>query len=246
MTVVKLSPAQNPLNAEIEKLSAGGPQLPPTFNPSDIQLRGLINGGWPLHIEYELGQPGTVTLTVSVDGFPPFIAEFRGMQAGRHEELLHLPRELGGLNVATYAIKAVDDTPGAAGLESFVLLSLAVGNSVGSSGLYRLSFQPRDVRVARNRPSHKVTYSFQTRRPFSGGANADIYRVDGLSEVRVGRQSYDRKLKAGETVTGSWDCMRDGEPSLGRHQLLVQAWFTIRDGDGSFALAQSSPVVVRR
>lgn len=240
-------PADDPAERrrlEFEKLSREGPQFPATFKPNDFQFRAFVKGGWPLFLDYELAQPGTITVAVLVEGFPPLVYEFRGMSVGRHEEYIKLPDILGGLGVGSYAVRAVTDAPPADEPEAFVLRSFTAGDrAVGSSGLDRVTFTPRDVQLVSDQPCTTVAYSFRALRPFSGGAEADIRLTDGGSSVRAASQSY-AGLGAGETVNGSWDCRRDGRPSMGSHRLWVKAWFTSADS-GSFGLANSSQVRVR-
>jgi hypothetical protein len=112
-------------------------------------------------------------------------------------------------------------------------------------GLAGITFTPRDIRLRGDRPSTNATYSFRITVPFKGGARADVKLIHGGTSTLVSSQSYRRRLDVGETLNGFWDCMKDGLPSLGRHELLVRAWFTIQSG-GKWSLAHSDPLVVRR
>ena len=111
-------------------------------------------------------------------------------------------------------------------------------------GISRLIFTPRDIRVVGGRPNANAAYSFSVTLPFNGGAEAQVLLLDGGSSARVSRQAFNRRLEAGETINGTWDCMRDGSPSLGRHRLYVKAWYTIQAG-GKWSFLSSDPVVVR-
>lgn len=271
-------------DAEIEKLSKEGPQFPDTFALNDIEFRAFLDDGWWLDFVYKLARPGIVTLTITVDGFPPMAQEFR-MGAGWHEEFIQLYNPTGRLNAATYSIKAAPDGPPAPDEDAFTLLSLAAGAPSGSSssggrpafrpahaapirgariadaayefdasplhagvplGLADLSFMPREIRVHGGRPSSEATYSFRTTAPFDGGARADVRLTEGGTSTRVSSGIFDRRLEAGETLTGTWACTRekDGAPSLGRHVLFLKAWYTVQAG-GKWSVLNSSPVRVR-
>jgi hypothetical protein len=227
-----------------KKLSKGGPNIAATLNPSDFTFDAFVHGGWPLYFDYEIEQPGHVKLTIKVVKAGSFTYDFNKRSAGRYGELITLPSDLAsGTAVAAYSIKAVsDDTPGATFIP-FTFYALAVGRSVGSSGLTQLLFSPREVRMIGGRPAARASYSFSAIRRFSGGARADIRLMSGGLSKRVGGKSFERAIAPGETVSGAWDCKKGGKPSLGRHKLFVKAWFTLQDS-GSWALAQSQESVM--
>lgn len=219
------------------------PAIAATFNPSDFTFDALVQSNWPLFFDYEIEQPGQVTLIIKVKNGGSVTYVFK-RSAGRHDELIMLPPNLASeIAVASYSIKAVsDDTPGAIPI-SININALAVGMAVGSSGLTQLLFSPREVRTIGGRPATHASYSFRAIRRFSGGARADIRLVSGGVSKRVGGKSFERAIAPGETVSGAWDCKRGGKPSLGRHKLFVKAWFTLQDS-GSWAIAQSQESVM--
>lgn len=230
--------------AEVKKLSKAGPNIAATFNPNDFTFNAFVHGGWPLYFDYEIEQPGLVRLTIKVAKAGSFTYDFNKRSAGRYDEVITIPSNLAsGIAVAAYSIKAVsDDTPGAT-LIPFTLYALAVGKAVGSSGLTQLLFGPREVRIIGGRPATSASYSFRAIRRFSGGAQAEIRLVSGGHSRRVDSKSFERAVAPGETISGAWNCRKDGKPSLGRHKLFVKAWFTLQDS-GSWALAQSQESVM--
>jgi hypothetical protein len=266
--------------AELKKLLTDGPDVPNVYDLKNFSFKAvLFKEGW-LDFVYTLTQPGTVTLTILVEGLPPLVHEFR-MNTGWHEELIQLPNPSGEFGVATYSIKAVTDTPPPDDVNPFTFLSLTAGKFSSAQGdrlpfpqpypapvrgarltnaaygfnpaphratvplgLAGVTFAPRDILLRQGRPSTNAAYSFRTTLPFSGGARADVRRTEGGTSTLVGQKSYRGGLKAGETINGSWDCMKNGVPSLGRHVLFVRAWFTTQGG-GKWSLAHSAPVVVR-
>ena len=225
---------------EVQELSINGPQFPATLNLRDLKFKAFVMGNGPLFLDYELEQPGHVILLITVKRKLPYIYMFPETSVGRHEKLIKLPGYLGdGPLVATYSIKAVSERM--FGLVPLVIHAFAVGEeAVGSSGLDRVSFEPRNVNVVRGVPDRNATYSFRAIRPFSGGADADIRRISGSSATSVSVQHYSRRIERDETITGVWDCKRDRTPSVGRHKLLVKAWFTVQDrGASSFVFSPS-------
>jgi hypothetical protein len=183
-----------------------------------------------------------VILIITVKRKLPFVYIFPETSVGLHEELIQLPAYLGdNPSVASYSIKAVSERM--FGLAPLIIHAFAVGEeAVGSSGIDRVSFEPRNVNVVRGLPERNATYSFRAIRPFSGGATADIRRINGSSAVMVSAQLYNRRIERDETISGEWDCKRGGTPSLGKHKLFVKAWFTIQNG-GAFALVFSPSLV---
>jgi hypothetical protein len=225
---------------EVQELSINGPQFPATLNLSDLKFKAFVMGNGPLFLDYELEQPGHVILLITVKRKLPYIYRFPETRVGRHEKLIKLPAYFGdGPLVATYSIKAVSERM--FGLVPLIIHAFAVGEeAVGSSGLGRVSFEPRNINVVRGVPDRNATYSFRAVRPFSGGADADIRRINGSSATSVSVQHYSRRIERDETITGVWDCKRDRTPSVGRHKLLVKAWFTVQDrGASSFVFSPS-------
>lgn len=230
---------------EVQELSVNGPQFQSTLNLSDLKFKAFVMGNGPLFLDYELEQPGHVILLITVKKKLPYIYMFPETSVGRHEKLIKLPAYLGnGPRVATYSIKAVSES--LFGLVPLIIHAFAVGEeAVGSSGIDRVSFEPRNVNVVRGVPDGNATYSFRAIRPFSGGADADIRRISGSSATSVSVQHYSRRIERDETITGAWDCRRDRTPSIGRHKLLVKAWFTVQDSGASSFVFSPSLVDVR-
>jgi hypothetical protein len=230
---------------EVQELSVNGPQFSATLNLSDLKFKAFVMGNGPLFLDYELERPGHVILLITVKKKLPYIYMFPETSVGRHEKLIKLPAYLGnGPLVATYSIKAVSER--LFGLVPLIIHAFAVGEeAVGSSGLDRVNFEPRNVNVVRGVPERNATYSFRAIRPFSGGADADIRRISGSSATSVSVQHYSRRIERDETITGVWDCKRDRTPSVGRHKLLVKAWFTVQDGGASSFVFSPSLVNVQ-
>jgi hypothetical protein len=230
---------------EVQELSINGPQFPATLNLSNLKFKAFAMGNAPLFLDYELEQPGHVILIITVKRKLPFIYRFPETSAGRHEKLIKLPAYLGnGPLVATYSIKAVSER--LFGLVPLVIHAFAVGEeAVGSSGLDRVSFEPRNVKIVSGQPDTNATYSFRAVRPFSGGANADIRRISGSSAASVSAQPYNRRIERYETITGTWDCKKAGKPSSGKHKLFVKAWFTVQNGGASAFVFSPSLVDVK-
>jgi hypothetical protein len=110
-------------------------------------------------------------------------------------------------------------------------------------GIEDVTFTPRDIRVVKGRPSRSAAYSFRSTLPFSDAAAMVRLTENGHSTL-VNSHSFDRMIQAGETVSGDWDGMRDGSPSLGSHKLFIRAWRTReRNGGWSFASSYESVLV---
>jgi hypothetical protein len=236
-------------DSDAKNISENGPQFSDNINPSDFKFKAFLKGGWPVFFEYELTQPGHVTLTITAKKAPPFTHVFKETSPGRHAEFVQLPPELGAETiVATYAIKATSDlSPGAALVPLDIIGFTAGDKAVGSSGLDHIVFQPRSVQVIGGRAATNAAYSFHTIRPFSGGARVEVRLVDSSGKhKRVSEQQLNRALAPDETINGLWDCRKGSSPSLGSHKLYAFAWFTIQEGgDQSFGIAPSTVLVQR-
>lgn len=170
-------------DAEAEELSKTGPQFADTFDLNDFKFKALLNNGWWLDFVYTLTQPGTVTVTVFVDGLPVLVQDFR-MNAGWHEELIRLPNPSGNLGVATYSIKAVTDEPPAAEVIPFTVLSMAAGELASASALGdRLDFPPTDAAPLRGAHLTNAVYGFDAAPHASGAAPRGINVPLGLERV---------------------------------------------------------------
>lgn len=60
-----------------------GPQFPSRYDPSDFSFRALVNTNWPMAVEYELEQQGTVVITIKVMGAPDFTQRLTGDGMGK-------------------------------------------------------------------------------------------------------------------------------------------------------------------
>jgi hypothetical protein len=117
----------------LEKLSSEGPLFPDTFDLNNIKFQAFLKSGWTLDFVYELTQPATIVVTVELRGYLPQVHEFKGMHPGRHEESVPLPDVPGGLQAATYSIKAVTVEPAAPDTIPFTLISMTAGEARAAS-----------------------------------------------------------------------------------------------------------------
>lgn len=120
--------------AELDSLSRNGPVILSDHAGDEIRIRGLFKWDWSVNIVYELTRPGTVTLTIAVDGheqlvsltFPPQSVNAIHMLTAmmQHNCLKDLP---GGIVGATYSIKAVSDMPSTSGEPLLTIRAIAAG-----------------------------------------------------------------------------------------------------------------------
>ncbi|HEV3471122.1 MAG TPA: hypothetical protein VG148_17495 [Pyrinomonadaceae bacterium] len=241
--IARRAASRSDSDAEAEKLSEEGPQLPDSFSPSDLRLVAFLTGNWPLFIAYELEEPGVVTLTIEAEGFPPFVHEFGGTRPGRHEEMLRLPAAFGRKpRVAAYALRALSDrTPSAQPVPLHLHAFGAGDKAVGSSGFDRVSFLPDRVVSGQQ---ERASYSFHAIRDFNK-ASADFMRLGRGSRRQivaqlVDRVSYRSGIRSGQTVSGEWNCQPGSRPSVGIHELYVRGWRGVGEG-GDWMITSSVP-----
>lgn len=132
--VTRRAAAQLTSQAELEALSRYGPAIPSDLTGDEIRFRGLFKWDWSLNVIYELTQPGTVTLTISVDSHNHLISHITPRQtkdgihvlsaAMKHACKIPLP---GGIGGATYSIKALPDKPPAPGEPALIIRAIAAG-----------------------------------------------------------------------------------------------------------------------
>ena len=154
--------------AELDELSQNGPTIPTEFNGNEIEFRGLFKWDWAVNVVYELTQPGTVTLTVAVDGHHHIISHTYPrliqnkitalMAEMQHECTIPLPRGIGG---ATYTIKAVTEKPPAPGEPALIIRAIAAGpiDLTGSPDA-RVVSPPEDFSRLRGARMMKAAYGF--------------------------------------------------------------------------------------
>jgi hypothetical protein len=163
------APRQLTSQAELDELSRNGPTIPAEFKGNEIEFRGLFKWDWAFNVVYELTQPGTVTLTVAVDGHHHIISHTYPRLTQnrisvltaemRHVCRIPLPRGIGG---ATYSIKAVtEEKPPTPGEPALIIRAIAAGPvELNSAPDDRIVSPPEDFVGLRGARLMKAAYGF--------------------------------------------------------------------------------------
>lgn len=231
------------------QLLRDGPQLPTSFNTSAMGIRGLARGGWPIVVDYEQTQPGTVQLRIAIPGAEVVTYRLNQFGLGRHVLKFVLPPFLGdGLRPALIAITATNPDKPAETLDGFKVYGIGIGpRAVGSVAVDRLEFAPGTVSVGQGQTAG---YGFHSKSAFDNAA-VEFMRVsqtpDGLHASYVNGRRIRSGIRQDAWVESDdadrWDG-HDAEQrvSEGRHQLQVRVW----DDGGDWIGAWSDSLVTVR
>ena len=238
-----------PVDHDTQRLSDDGPQFPETFSTSDFSVKAFVKGGWPVFIAYELEQPGVVTLQINFLSpqfvhCPAYFHTFGGRRTGHYEEVFPLPEKYADEPqplASLYTVKAMSDlTPQARRVPLHLRAFGAGPKAVGSSGFDWVKFEPGRV-VARQH--ERASYSFHAIRYFPK-ATADFLRLqrgrDGEIVARLVGRNWHGQVHNNDVVNGYWDCLMDGQTSVGLHELYVRGWRSLGEG-GDWMVTSSVP-----
>ncbi|HKB67242.1 MAG TPA: hypothetical protein VKC61_15410 [Pyrinomonadaceae bacterium] len=139
-TFDSLAPAE-----QVIVLTKRGPRFPVEYDASDLSMRVLIKGGWPVVVDYGLQADGFATLSIGVDGFKLIGRKLRPEE--RSQIKIMLPDEFGtDFRVAKLHIKAVTNDGRPA---EFHLFGFAMGQK-GVQALRRVNQPESTVQLAMN------------------------------------------------------------------------------------------------
>lgn len=215
----------------VRKLLREGPQLPARFNASAFGVRGLLQGGWPIVVDYEQFVPGAVHLRIAIPKSDIVTYRLDQFGLGRHVLKFNLPEFLGkGLKPAVVALTAVDPVTQKETLEGFKVHGLGIGpRAVGSVAVDQLAFTPGKVSVGRGQTA---AYSFHSKSDFDNAAVEFMQVVqhpDGLHKSLVNGRRIGAGVRGDSWVESADNERWDGRDSRdriseGTHQLQVRVW----------------------
>lgn len=139
-TFDSLAPAE-----QVIVLSKRGPRFPVEYDASDLSMRVLIKGGWPVVVDYGLQADAFASLSIGVDGFKLIGRKLR--PEDRSQLNIRLPDEFGpDFRVAKLHIHAVTNDGRPA---EFHLFGFAMGQK-GVQALRRVNQPESAVQLAMN------------------------------------------------------------------------------------------------
>lgn len=225
-----------PDSGKIKILKEEGPQLPVSLALNSFSITGLVKGGWPIIMDFSLSSPGTVQVTISVQGVPEiYTFMLSHNQTGRRQVKWDLPEQLGDdLRPALITVAATDETKSA-----FDMLGIGVGpRAIGSVAIDQLLFGPDKIRAS-SRDTAK--YRFFSHSDFEK-VSAEFRKLDsGNTYVFVNAQPIEGGVSAkrwvGLSELRSWDGFdTQKQLSQGIHRLLVRTWHS--EGDWVTSLSK--------
>jgi hypothetical protein len=212
-------------------LLSAGPSFPAEFSMSCLPVRGLVQGGWPMVVDYALGGAGKVSVEIHLEeGGAPFVQRLDG-GPGRHLSRFDLPASLGARpRPALVLVRADEDRGGPPAPAQVQLYGLGAGpRAVGSVAIDQVDFSPQNLRRSAR---ETASYTFFARSDFNRLA-VGVLRVhggEGVIKVSLAREypfdgGVSRGTWFGRGERRSWDGSdARNQPSLGAHILQVRAW----------------------
>src|SRR5271170_4710619 len=76
--VIDLGSWMHARNKPEAQLSRNGPKMPDQFNMSGFSIAAFVQAGWPLVVDHVLSNVGELSISVQVEGLPPFNYRIRG------------------------------------------------------------------------------------------------------------------------------------------------------------------------
>jgi hypothetical protein len=212
--------------------------LPDEFKMSSMALMGLVQGNWPMVIDFEPGRAGEVQLYINARGAQEiFSLPLNSGQTGRRLVVLTLPPELGPEpQPAAIALIATDGTSNKTLIPLQVYAIGAGPRAVGSVSIDQILFSPDTIHVSKG---EKALYRFYSHSDFDN-LSVEFVKVDRNS-LEGDRRLVDAVKFPGGVRRDSWigkapDGRRDwsgfteqNQMSEGDHKLRVRVWH--QEGD---------------
>jgi len=236
-------------------LAEEGPQVPPAFTMNSFTVIGLVQGNWPVVLDYQAEQPTSLLVEVCT-AEESFQYRLNVTEKGRQWHLFRLPARFGDRpKPGAIKILATEEVRDEKGLASFQIYGLGVGpKAIGSIAIDQLDFQLDE--------NQKVAfYSYIAHQSFNT-VSPEILRLQrnatatGIQVERIWWRDKEHLLRGisaspDPQPRDNWDC-KEGRPwpeqagqvSVGPHLLQVRAWFGPQDTDKSWVVVWSNHVIV--
>jgi hypothetical protein len=226
----------------LSKLEKVGPMFPATaYSMSDFSVEGVVQGDWPIVIDYELEADSTAEVTISInEGGKKIAIPLTSTNGERKDVESRLPKAFGDKQqLGVISFKAFKNGPEPRVPADFFLYGLGFGyKAVGSMVLVQLKFKPDSIRP---KLKEKASYSFKSLSDFNSVTTEFKLATRARDGSTHSQLAYSKEFKdgvrQGQTVAGDWDGKNSkGQISVGPHQFHVRAWRTLKSGaDWAFA-----------
>jgi hypothetical protein len=227
-----LPPQDTPPDPVTQRLLDNGPEFLMPFSMSAFAMHGLVKGGWPMVIDFELRAHGFVNLRISAPASDIVTFRLDTLGLGRHVVQFTLPAEILGdqRKPALIAVTATADAEGKNTIGPFQVYGLGVGpKAVGSVAINGVSFGPPEIQTASGKTA---SYSFFSLSDFAK-VSVEFMRMneepDGSRFFDVSQQEITGGVRQqqwiGKPEPRTWGGKdARGAVSLGFHKLRVRVW----------------------
>ncbi len=207
-----------------------------------IRFRGLVRGGAPLVVDFELARDGYLELEIKTKNVRRLkTLRFPAKAGVREIAVQKLPVDFDVWQTGRLTVSAFDDS----GQETdYRFFGIGVGErAVGSTGIYQVTFEPsviRKVEPSVIRATESAAWGFRAKHDFER-AGVVVYRWHDDAGYWQESRSLDTPClpERGKRCEGNWDG-NDGEGTLppGPHLVAVKAWQSEHDKDWIFAISE--------
>lgn len=215
---------------------AEGPGFDARYSNSCMPIRCLVQGGWPMVVDYSPDGQSTTTIELHVQGQPkPIIYALRNNR-GRHLMKFELPASIGNSSrPAVMLVRSMRNQPGERGLGHARIHGLGAGpRAVGSVAIQQVDFRPP---VIQRSAQQQASYSFLSKSDFNH-FSVGVLRIDGVDgQIKVDQArefSFAGGISRGTVFGRAPERFWDGtdaasKPSVGNHLIQVRAWMSSRN-----------------
>jgi hypothetical protein len=223
-----------------EKLGNKGPQVPKEFDMNGFVMKGLVQGNWPIALDFMIDSPGFAQVDITA-GKKHFLVRMHNDPNRRGIAKIHLPKYFGTKpQIATYNIRSMPVAGSNDRAPRLRVYGFGAGEkAVGSVAIYQLTFQPATIHP---KAQEVADYGFHAHSAFDSVKAGFIFTTlhnDGSVLVQKDQEQELSPVPEGERAKGTWK----GDPSkAGEHMLQIRAWRGLQSG-GDWVVAWSPEIV---
>lgn len=215
---------------------AEGPGFDARYSNSCMPIRCLVQGGWPMVVDYSPDGQSITTIELHVQGqSKPVVFELVN-NPGRRLMMFKLPASIGDSSrPAVMLVRSMRNKPGERGPGHARIHGLGAGpRAVGSVAIQQVDFRPP---VIQRSALQQARYSFLSKSDFNHFA-VGVLRIDGADgQIKVGLArefgfagGISRGTLFGRAPERLWDGTDAGnKASIGNHIIQVRAWMSSRN-----------------
>ena len=226
-------------HATPEKLGNKGPQVPKEFDMNGFVMKGLVQGNWPIVLDFMIDSPGFAQVDITA-GKRHFLVRMHNDPNQRGYAKIRLPKYFGSKpQIATYNVRSMPVAGSKDPAPRLRVYGFGAGEkAVGSVAIDQLTFQPATIRPKAN---EVADYGFHAHSAFDSVKAGFIFTTLNNGSVLVEKDQEQElaPVPEGERAKGTWK----GNPGkAGEHMLQIRAWRGLQSG-GDWVVAWSPDIV---